>query len=484
MWLSSDVTNKTPVLTADGQRVKLLDNSPDGLIPDYICLGQSGMNGVLVDPDFGMEGSPYERDIYVYFSSDVSTAEEVIRPTNRVARLTLAPTITDTPVERVDIITDISFKFEENEAGAAGSHSGGRLRFGLSGTQYEGVLFVTSGDNHNSSLPQDLFGLGSKIFAVDREGNPFDGNVISPPQGDARIFTYGLRNVQGIAMRPGTGQIYIAEHGPNHSDEITKLVNGGNGGWDPKDRPDLACQGTYCGYAGTPETMPMTDLVRFPDAIVPVWQNNFRSAGMTPCIFLEGAQWGAYEGWLAAGLMGGDLSDEGDQTIILVEISDEGEFMSVVYPSNIPKGRYRALVMAPSGNLLVVEQERNSGPPTPAPLLPDGPANIREISPEELLQGLPGYQASHVSCSRTYAEGGKGDQGEGDRDDSISDSIETPLCLNVTTHWLPVALLTPLHPTLPHCRFPSYDVPSRWQQKKGVCSSVWGTEGTGVARRR
>ena len=137
MWLSPDVTNKTPVLTADGQRVKLLNNSPDGLIPDYICLGQSGMNGVLVDPDFGMEGSPYERDIYVYFSSDVSTAEEVIRPTNRVARLTLAPTITDTPVERVDIITDISFKFEENEAGAAGSHSGGRLRFGLSGTQYE-----------------------------------------------------------------------------------------------------------------------------------------------------------------------------------------------------------------------------------------------------------------------------------------------------------------------------------------------------------
>jgi hypothetical protein len=101
---------------------------------------------------------------------------------------------------------------------------------------------------------------------------------------------------------------------------------------------------------------------------------------MTPCIFLEGTQWGAYEGWLAVGLMGGNLSDEGDQTIILVEVSDEGDFVSVVYPSNIPKGRYRGLVMAPSGNLLVVEQERNSGP------LPDGRANIREMSPEELLQ--------------------------------------------------------------------------------------------------
>jgi hypothetical protein len=133
----------------------------------------------------------------------------------RVARLTLAANITEKPLKRVDIMDDIMFKQVGNQAGASGSHSGGRLRFGLPGTQYENILFVTSGDNHNSTLPQDLWGLGSKIFAINRDGAPFSGNVISPPRGDPRIFMYGLRNVQGIAMRPGTEQVYTLTPNPN-----------------------------------------------------------------------------------------------------------------------------------------------------------------------------------------------------------------------------------------------------------------------------
>jgi len=364
------------VVTADGARAKLIDQSAAGIAPDFICLGQSGMNGVVVDPHFGEDGN---RDIYVFFSSDVSP-DPLRKATNRVARITLAANITQAPVSRVDIIDDIMFKADQNEAGAAGSHSGGRLRFGLAGTQYEDFLFVTSGDNHNSTLPQDLWGLGSKVFAVDRDGAPRPGNVIQPPRGDPRIFTYGLRNVQGLAMRPGSDQIYIAEHGPNHSDEVTMLVNGGNGGWDPKNRPSLNCQGDYCGYRGDPTSMPMTDYERYPDAIPPVWQNNLDSAGMTPCIFLEGPQWGGYEGWLAVGIMGGLAFRPGNQNIVLVQISEEGTLMSIAYPTAIPNGRYRSLLMAPSGNLLVVEQERTGRP------LPGGRPNIREVTPAELLQ--------------------------------------------------------------------------------------------------
>ncbi len=64
-----------------------------------------------------------------------------------------------------------------------------------------------------------------------------DGNGKGAPENkikaDKRIFTYGHRNVQGIAFRPTDGQAFTAEHGPWHNDEITALVNGGNGGWDP-----------------------------------------------------------------------------------------------------------------------------------------------------------------------------------------------------------------------------------------------------------
>jgi aldose sugar dehydrogenase len=79
--------------------------------------------------------------------------------------------------------------------------------------------------------------LGGKVLRIDRDGNAAEGN--NAPEGfDERIFGFGFRNVQGIAFRPSDDAVFIAEHGPWHSDEITKLEPGGNGGWDP--RPNMA----------------------------------------------------------------------------------------------------------------------------------------------------------------------------------------------------------------------------------------------------
>ena len=92
---------------------------------------------------------------------------------------------------------------------------------------------MTTGDNHNGPLPQDLTRLGGKVLRVDRNGAAAPGNS-TPSGGDPRIYTYGHRNVQGIDFRPvGTvnaGQAYTGKHGPNHSDEVTPLVAGGNAG--------------------------------------------------------------------------------------------------------------------------------------------------------------------------------------------------------------------------------------------------------------
>ncbi len=116
---------------------------------------------------------------------------------------------------RTDIITDIAFKDVGNGVGGSGAHSGGRVRFGP-----DRFLYVTSGDNHNATLPQDLSRLGGKVLRVDRNGAAAPGNN-TPAGGDPRIFTYGHRNVQGITFRPAgqpnAGQPFTAEHGPNHS---------------------------------------------------------------------------------------------------------------------------------------------------------------------------------------------------------------------------------------------------------------------------
>jgi aldose sugar dehydrogenase len=50
---------------------------------------------------------------------------------------------------------------------------------------------------------------------------------------DARpeIFTFGNRNAQGMALHPGTGEVWQNEHGPRGGDEINRMEPGADYGW-------------------------------------------------------------------------------------------------------------------------------------------------------------------------------------------------------------------------------------------------------------
>ncbi len=327
-----------------GTVARLFGTSGSALVaPDLVCVGQSGVHGVALDPAFATN-----RTVYVYMLSNISTSPR----TNRVVRLVLNEGYTSAG-SRVDIITDIAFKDVANAVGGAGAHSGGRIRFGP-----DGFLYVTTGDNHNPTLPQSPTMLGGKVLRVTTSGAAATGNA--PPAGfDARIFTYGHRNVQGISFRPGTGQPFTSEHGPNHSDEVTPLVNGGNGGWDPKDRPTLSCPDGYCGYAGNPSTMPMTDVARFPTAMPPSWSTGAASQGTGPAEFLTGSQWRAWNGRLAVGIMGGTR-------LAILELNPAGIATGAV-DAALPAVRYRALTLGPDANLYVATDAGEIWRVTPSP---------------------------------------------------------------------------------------------------------------------
>jgi glucose/arabinose dehydrogenase len=328
----------------NGSVTRLFGTSGSALVaPDLACVGQSGVHGVALDPAFATN-----RTVYVYMLSTLRTSPR----TNRVVRLVLNSGYTSAD-GRTDIISDIAFKDADNAVGGAGAHSGGRIRFGP-----DGFLYVTTGDNHNPLLPQSPTLLGGKVLRLTTAGVAAPGNA--PPAGfDPRVFTYGHRNVQGITFRPGTGQPFISEHGPNHSDEVTPLVNGGNGGWDPKDRPALSCPGGYCGYAGNASTMPMTDLTRFPTAMRPSWSNNGNSQGMGPATFLVGTQWGAWNGRLAVGIMGGTR-------LVILELNAAGATTSTI-DTSLPSVRYRALTLGPDGDLYVATDSGEIWRVTPSP---------------------------------------------------------------------------------------------------------------------
>ena len=104
-----------------------------------------------------------------------------------------------------------------------GTGTATRLAFGRDGT-----LFLTTGGNG----AQDPNSQAGKVLRLRDNGsvpndNPFVGRAGYKPE----IYTLGHRNSLGLAMHPGTGEIWQNENGPNGGDEINILKAGRNYGW-------------------------------------------------------------------------------------------------------------------------------------------------------------------------------------------------------------------------------------------------------------
>jgi glucose/arabinose dehydrogenase len=107
------------------------------------------------------------------------------------------------------------------------------------------------------------------------------------------VYTYGHRNVQGLAVRPGGRQIYAVEQGTYRDDEVNLLTPGANYGYNP------VGQGTY------DESVPMTDR-DIPGAVPAVWSSGPATIATCGGTFLDGKRWGDYDGLLLLGVLKGE----------------------------------------------------------------------------------------------------------------------------------------------------------------------------------
>ena len=181
--------------------------------------------------------------------------------------------------------------------------------------------------------------MAGKVLRVDpRTGDGLPDNPFADSDDPAtrRIWTYGHRNVQGLAQRPDDDAVYSIEHGPDRDDEVNELTAGANYGWNP-----------VSGSGGYDESVPMTD-DSIPDAVAAVWSSGSPTIAPSGGTFVEGADWGDYDGTLFLGL----LKDTG---VLALRIDGDGELVDQFRVPELEDeyGRIRAVREGQDGALYV-----------------------------------------------------------------------------------------------------------------------------------
>lgn len=177
-----------------------------GRLPITRTEGEGGLLGLAVPGDF--DADPV---LYAYYSTESD---------NRIAAM---PWRDGTIGEPVVILSGIP---------RGRNHNGGRIAFGP-----DGYLYVGTGEAGDTSLSQNLGSLGGKILRITTDGDPAPGN----PFGGSPIWSYGHRNVQGLAW-DSRKRLWASEFGQDTYDELNLIEPGKNYGW-----PEVE------GRAGNPE---------------------------------------------------------------------------------------------------------------------------------------------------------------------------------------------------------------------------------------
>jgi glucose/arabinose dehydrogenase len=182
-------------------------------LPQVAAGGQGGLLDLVLSPDFASSQ-------HIFFS--FSEPRDGGRNGTSVARAKLVDNEDSARLEDVKVI------FRQEPSATGSMHFGSRLVFAR-----DGNLFVTLGDRfHSRDKAQDLSTDFGKVVRIRPDGSiPPDNPFVNRKDARPEIWSYGHRNPQAAALNPGSGKLWIIEHGARGGDEVNIPEAGKNYGW-------------------------------------------------------------------------------------------------------------------------------------------------------------------------------------------------------------------------------------------------------------
>jgi aldose sugar dehydrogenase len=194
-----------------------LEPTPIDGVPPVMANGQGGLLDIAVHPQFSQN-----RWLYFTYAHGTDTANRT-----RLARAKL----------QGQTLTDLQVIFEVAQVKSGSQHFGSRILW-----LPDGTLLLTIGDGGNPPIQlegalirkqaQNLRSSLGKILRLNADGSiPRDNPFVGRADANPAIWSYGHRNIQGLAYDSTTGQVWASEHGSRGGDELNLIERGQNYGW-------------------------------------------------------------------------------------------------------------------------------------------------------------------------------------------------------------------------------------------------------------
>ena len=278
-------------------------------VPPVYFKSQGGLLEVVLDPGFAVN-----KLLYLSYAGGDADAN---RTTVVRARLD------DGQLVQLETILEV----QPDKKKAA--HYGGKLAF-----LPDGTLLVSVGEGFEyreqaQSLDSEL----GKLLRIRSDGSPPPDNPF--PDAAPRVYSYGHRHSQGLAVDDTDGTIWMTEHGPKGGDELNRIEAGNNYGW-----PAITYGVDYSGAIISPYTE-----AEGMEQPVTYWVPSIATSGLA---IYRGD---GFAGWQGSLLIGA-LKDEK-----LYRLAPDGQGFNQSEPFPEVTGRVRDVRVLADGSIAAVTDE-------------------------------------------------------------------------------------------------------------------------------